>query len=104
MAGQPAQVQATGTRLPFSRGRFNPSLTAPSPSAPVQRFLLLPYGSAGVCLQCSPSYESIEGRKQVSKLALGDIAVSCQRAGGVNLATEGGMSGHAAQPHGISLS
>lgn len=104
MAEQPALVQAAATRLPFPQGQFNLSLTAPSPSAPVQRFLLLLRGSAGVRLQCSPSYKAVEVRKQVSKLALGDMAVLCRRAGDVSHAAEGGTSDHAAQPRGISLS
>lgn len=43
-------------------------------------------------------------RKQVSKLAVEDMAVLCQRAEDVSHAAEGGMSDHAAQPQGISLS
>lgn len=101
MAEQPVLVQAAGTRLPFPQGQFNLSLTVPSPSAPVQLFLLLPHDSAGVCLQYSPSYEGVRARKQVSKL--GDMAVLCRRAGDVSHAAENGTSDHAAQPCGISL-
>jgi len=75
MAEQPAPVLTVGTRLPFPQGQFNLSLAALSPSAPLQTFLLLPCGSAEVCSRCSPSYEGVVVRKQVSKLALGDMAL-----------------------------
>lgn len=104
MAEQPALLQATKTGFPFPQGQFNLSLTAPSPSAPVQRFLLLLHGSSGVCLQSSPSYDGVEVRKWVSKLVLRDIAVLCQGAGDMSHAAKGGTSDHASQPCGISLS
>lgn len=76
MAEQPVPVQNAGTRLPFPQGQFNLPLTAPCPSALVQRFLLLPHGSARVLLQCSHSYEGREASKWVSSWHL-EICLCC---------------------------